>query len=248
VVTLVNLVKLALAISVTAWYSLETVLLSYLMGADRFRAHFPRILSAWSSKAIRVLGVEVRVHGAPPEGAPVVYVCNHMSNLDIPVVLNLVPEAKVLAKTELFRIPVFGRAMTRAGILEIDRGNRSRAFRTIDTAVERVRAGTSILVFAEGTRARDDRVGPFKKGGFVLATKAGVPVVPLAVRGTFGLLPKGSFLEFRPGTVHASFGEAIDPALARNAGKDALLAATRDSVVRLFESLPPARARNGAAA
>jgi 1-acyl-sn-glycerol-3-phosphate acyltransferase len=164
-----------------------------------------------------------------------VLVSNHQSLLDIPTLVSLIPHIRIIAKKELFRIPLFGRAMRRAGFLEIDRSNRAHAFRTIDDAAQRIRAGTSILVFAEGTRSRDDQILPFKKGAFVLATSAGVGVVPVAVRGTNRRLPKGASV-VKPGPVYVAFGEVL---AARPSDDRAELLAEAETRVRtLYASLP----------
>ena len=110
---------------------------------------------------------------------------NHQSALDISVLLSHLPVPfKFVAKRELFRIPVFGRAIKKAGYINIDRDNPREALKAIEEAVARIRGGTSVLIFPEGTRSRDGNLLPFMKGAFSLATRAGVPVVPLAVIGT----------------------------------------------------------------
>jgi 1-acyl-sn-glycerol-3-phosphate acyltransferase len=116
---------------------------------------------------------------------------NHQSNFDIPTVLGALPyQFRWLAKAELFRIPVFGRGMRGAGYISIDRSNRESAFRSLKQAADIIRRGTSVLIFPEGTRSADGKVQPFKKGGFVLAVDAGVPIVPIAIRGTYPIMPK----------------------------------------------------------
>ncbi|MAE70565.1 MAG: 1-acyl-sn-glycerol-3-phosphate acyltransferase [Gemmatimonadetes bacterium] len=222
------------AILVTGWACINTILLSHLMRPDRFQRSFERIVKRWADRMLRVLGVRVRVVGRPPDIAPVVFISNHQSLLDIPSTLSIFPHVKIIAKTELFRIPLFGRAMRRAGILEIDRGDRNRAFRTIDEAAKRVRQGTTILVYAEGTRSRDTRIQPFKKGAFVLASKADVPVVPLAIRGTAERLPKGG-REVVPGEVRLAIGAPIPP--LGPSGRNELLARAETAVRALYEQI-----------
>lgn len=125
-------------------------------------------------------------------GAAYVYMSNHQSNFDIPVLLACLPvQFRWLAKAELFRIPIFGRAMRGAGYISIDRSDRPSAFESIDRAARAIRSGVSVMIFPEGTRSRDGRLQPFKKGGFVLAVDSGVPIVPLVIRGTHDIMPKG---------------------------------------------------------
>jgi 1-acyl-sn-glycerol-3-phosphate acyltransferase len=115
---------------------------------------------------------------------------------------------RMIAKKQLARIPLFGWAMWAGRFIFIDRKNGIAARRSIDEAGLRIRNGESVLIFPEGTRTRDGTLGPFKKGGFHLAAKAGVPIVPVALRGTRELMPRGSFL-LRSGTIRAIVGEPI---------------------------------------
>ncbi len=230
--------RLLAVVVVTAWACLETIVLSYLMKPHRFQRSFERTVSSWAGRVLRVLGIRVRVVGRMPDARPLVLVSNHQSLLDIPATLSVLPSIRIIAKTELFRIPLFGRAMRRAGILEIDRGDRKRAFRTIDEAARRVRAGTSILVYAEGTRSRDTRIQPFKKGAFVLAAKTGVAVVPLALRGTADRLPKGGRIVV-PGEVYLAIGDPIPPLGPKR--RDELLARSEAAVRDLYRRLGEGR-------
>jgi 1-acyl-sn-glycerol-3-phosphate acyltransferase len=124
-----------------------------------------------------------------------IYMCNHQSNFDIPVLLSKLPvQFRWLAKAELFKIPIFGRGMRGAGYISIDRSNRKSAFKSLTAAARIIREGTSVLVFPEGTRSRDGKLQSFKKGGFVLSVDAGVPVVPLVIRGTHAIMPRNTLL------------------------------------------------------
>ncbi len=230
-------VRILLVGLITVWGCIETLALSYLLSPARFHSHFTGTVTRWANGLLWALGVRVTQCGPLPDlrKHPLVLVSNHQSLVDIPVLLSLLPEIRIIAKKELFRIPLFGRAMRRAGFLEIDRSNRARAFHTIDEAAERVRAGTSILVFAEGTRSRDDHIQPFKKGAFVLATSAQVAVVPVAVRGANRRLPKGA-LSLNPGTVHVAFGAPLPPSPPEK--RAALLSATEQAVRSLYSGLP----------
>ena len=139
-----------------------------------------------------------------------VYMANHQSNFDIPVLLGYLPvQFRWLAKAELFKIPVFGRAMLGAGYVEIDRFNRKSAFESIEKAAQRMKDGVSVMIFPEGTRSKDGSVQPFKKGGFVMAIKSGVPIIPVILRGTWPIMAKSS-LRINPGDVEMEIGEPID--------------------------------------
>ncbi len=118
-----------------------------------------------------------------PDG-PLIFASNHESALDIWVLVEYLPRnVRFIAKRELFRIPVFGWYLRLGGHIPVDRGNHGQAVQSLRDAAAAVRAGTSLIVFPEGTRSRDGRVQPFKKGPFALAMEAGVPVVPVAVSG-----------------------------------------------------------------
>ena len=109
--------------------------------------------------------------------------------------------AMLLAKAELFKIPIFGRGMRGCGYISIDRSNRKSAFKSLADAAQRIRDGASVLIFPEGTRSRDGEIGAFKKGGFVLTVDAGVPIVPIIIYGTRAIMTKGSLL-LKPGDAY----------------------------------------------
>jgi 1-acyl-sn-glycerol-3-phosphate acyltransferase len=167
----------------------------------------------WAPAGLRLAGVRVEIQTlAPlPEG-PAIYASNHESVLDPWALFVAIPRSvRFLAKAELFRIPVFGHYLRLARFVPVDRGNRARAIAALRSAAEIVRAGTSLVVFPEGTRSTDGCVQTFKKGPFVLAKEARVPVVPVAISGASAVVPKGR-LGVRPGTIRVAIGPAVDPA------------------------------------
>jgi 1-acyl-sn-glycerol-3-phosphate acyltransferase len=161
---------------------------------------------------------------------------NHQSNADIPLLLGRLPvQFRWLAKAELFRIPIFGRAMRGVGYISIDRSNRKSAFESLERAARTIRSGTSVLIFPEGTRSRDGRILPFKKGGFVLSVDAGVPIVPIIIRGTRDIIPKGHFL-IRPAPVTMEILDPVETADYTRKTKDQLLERIRSIFIDAFES------------
>ena len=165
----------------------------------------------WSRLVLRAAGVrwEARYDAAIDPSRPAVYAANHQSLFDIPVLVLAMPvDFRMVAKKSLIWVPIFGQALWLAGFLFIDRSHRERAIGTLDRAAERLRRGTSIVVFAEGTRSPDGILQPFKRGGFVLAIRAGVPVVPVSVLGGRDILAKGA-LRPRPGVMKVRFGPPI---------------------------------------
>lgn len=160
---------------------------------------------------------------------------NHQSNFDIPVLLaHLRCQFRWLAKAELFKIPIFGRGMRGAGYIPIDRSDRRAAIRSLQTAAETIRNGSSVMIFPEGTRSLDGRLRSFKKGGFVLAVDAGVPIVPVVIHGTFAVMPK-SGLRIRPGRVCVEVLEPIETAGYSRKQKDELLEIVRERMIAAGE-------------
>ncbi len=168
----------------------------------------PRI---WSKAALRAAGVKVVTHGREhigPPGEARVYVSNHVSWFEIFALATVLPHYRFVAKKELAAIPVFGRAVKEVAAVFIDRGNRKSAFQSYAKAAEQMKAGISVAVFPEGTRGRSYELRPFKKGPFVLAIAAQVPVVPVVSRGTREIQGKGD-VAMRSGVAELTFLEPI---------------------------------------
>jgi 1-acyl-sn-glycerol-3-phosphate acyltransferase len=161
--------------------------------------------------------------------------CNHQSNFDIPVLLGCLPvQFRWLAKTELFKIPIFGRAMRGAGYVEIDRFNRESAFASIEEAARKMKNGVSVMIFPEGTRSRDGNIRPFKKGGFIMALDSGAPIVPIVIQGTWPIMAKSS-LRINPGAVTMEIGEPIETTGYTRETKDDLIECVRNVICEGFE-------------
>ena len=156
-----------------------------------------------------------------------VYAANHQSQFDIPALVLAMPvDFRVVAKRSLLYVPVFGWALWLAGFIFIDRSNREQAIKSLDRAAGRLRCGTSLAIFAEGTRSPDGTLLPFKRGGFVLAIQAGVPVVPVTITGGRAVMPKGR-LWIRPGTLEVHFGAPIETRDYTYESRDALIERVR---------------------
>lgn len=190
----------------------------------------------WSRSICWLAGVKVKVldAGRIPKG-PAVFAANHESAFDINVLFLALKRnsLRFVAKKELFDIPVFGWYLNLAGYIKVDRRNRKQAFDSLKLAGAKVRAGTSLIVFPEGTRSKDGRVHPFKKGPFVLAREANVPVVPVAIVGAHEITPKG-VIAVAPGTVTVAIGEPVDPALYPD--KSSLLYEVRRRIIELHRA------------
>ncbi len=167
---------------------------------------------------------------------PAVFVSNHQSTVDIPVLFMALPtNFRFVAKKIIRYIPFLGWFIWMAGFIFVDRKNHADAVRSLDAAAEQIRAGKSIVVFAEGTRSSTGEVLPFKKGPFALALKAGVPVVPVAVEGSGIVMPKNRWT-FTSREILVAVGKPIDPA-PFGTDKEALLAEVRSRIIDLNLSL-----------
>ena len=164
-----------------------------------------------------------------------IYMSNHQSNFDIPVLLAHLPvQFRWLAKVELFRIPVFGFAMKRAGYISIDRSNRKSAILSLKHAAEIIRGGVSVLIFPEGTRSRDGNIRPFKSGGFILAIDSGVPIVPVIIHGTFPIMLK-DWLRIRPGNVVLEIETPVETSPYSRRDKAVLMEKVRQIITESHE-------------
>lgn len=169
-----------------------------------------RFWSRYSLAAARVKVTATGLEHIPAQG-PVIYMGNHQGNFDILAVTIAIPRRfSWLAKAELFRIPVFGGAMRRAGYIPLERGDGRQALRSIGAAVRMIAAGTSVVVFPEGTWTRDGALLPFKPGSFLLASRAGVPVVPFTIDGSLRINPPRRFA-LRAGGMSITFAPPIQP-------------------------------------
>jgi len=181
---------------------------------------------------VRLAGIRVRTVGLEKVDATRAYIfmSNHVSNIDPPLMLPLIPRrTSVMAKKELFDIPLLGKTMRLGSLVPVDRKNREAGIAAVRAAAEVIRQGINMTIYVEGHRSFDGKLIPFKKGPFYLAVECAVPVVPVTVVGTHYAMPKGRFA-IKPGDVTVIFHDAIEP---KDFGdRDALMAKVREVINR----------------
>jgi 1-acyl-sn-glycerol-3-phosphate acyltransferase len=166
---------------------------------------------AWNG--VRLTGVRVETVGLDrlDVAGTYIFMSNHVSNLDPPILIPLIPRrTSVMVKKELFTYPILGRAMRMGSLVPVDRGNRDAGIEAVKAAKEVIRQGLNMTIYVEGKRSFDGKLLPFKKGPFYLAMECGVPVVPVTIAGTHYAMPKKRFA-IKPGRVKVIFHEPIEP-------------------------------------
>ncbi|MDL1969719.1 MAG: 1-acyl-sn-glycerol-3-phosphate acyltransferase [Candidatus Desulfofervidaceae bacterium] len=206
------------------------------------KRHVPHLFArVWSKAILWVSGVKVTLIGLEnidPQ-KPYVFAANHQSQYDIFTLMGYLPvQFKWMAKKSLFYIPIVGWGMKACGSIPIDRENVKEAYKALLKAIEKIKQGYSIVVFPEGTRSRDGRIGPFKSGGIVLALRAGVPIVPVTIIGTRHILPKGG-MRVQPGKVIIVVDKPIEVAGYTERDKNRLANLLRAIVVENYEKYEP---------
>jgi 1-acyl-sn-glycerol-3-phosphate acyltransferase len=214
----------------TVWVGLGLPAAMVAMPWAALRDDF-RLMYRWGMRivwlGVRAAGVRVRVEGAENlPGQPCIFVSNHVSNLDAPVLLPMLPGmTSVFIKKKLMSIPVLGMAMRMGKYIPVSRGHsQEEAQKSVAYATEVLRGGRNIMLFPEGTRSPDGKLLPFKKGGFFLAAETGAPIVPVAIRGTAAMMRKGS-LKIYPGEAVVRFLPVVWPEQFES--REALMQAVR---------------------
>ncbi len=205
-----SLVIYVAVVCLTGWHAARVLVASLFGVPDREGGVYRRAPLDWGRQLCRVAGVRVVPHGLESlgDGRACVLVANHVSWLDVLALGAVLPRMNFVAKAELRRIPLFGAAAERAGQIFIERAQRKAAFAAYQQAAERVRAGATVIVFPEGTRGSTYALRPFKKGPFVLAIAAGVPIIPVYIHGALEVQPSGSW-RLHAGEIHVHFLPAI---------------------------------------
>lgn len=226
----------SLALSVRNVY--ETLAISFPTMLEAFRGRVTRAvcderLGRWSHAVIDNARIQVDVTGREHLADDDTYLVmsNHQSHYDIPVLFYVMgPNLRMIAKKELFDVPIFGNALRAAGFVEIDRGDRDAAIRNLEQAHALLESGTHVWIAPEGTRSPSGRLGPFKKGAFYLAMNAELPILPVTLSGTRDVLPAHGIFSSQGARVKVTIHPKIDPrpfAARGKEGRDDLMEAVR---------------------
>lgn len=206
----------------------------------------------WGRRLCRTCGVDIEIRGGERVawGEPLIVMANHQSLLDIPVLYASLPEPfGMLAKQELFRLPIFSAAMRGLRCIPIDRDNVRQSLASLRQAARQIHSGNSIVVFPEGTRSADGSLQELKTGPFYLAEMARVPIVPVGIQGTARALPRDTLL-LHAARVEVRIGDPILPGQRGPAERERLRSAVRRALEELCRDDPPrpaVRARAAAA-
>jgi 1-acyl-sn-glycerol-3-phosphate acyltransferase len=198
----------------------------------------------WASQFLWLAGMRVTIKGGDKIDRKKSYVviANHQSQIDIPLLLACLPlPIRFLAKRSLFFIPLFGWALFFARFVPVNRSNSAKARRSIDSGVGRIKNGYCLAIFPEGTRSADGQIHRFKNGACVLAIKAEAPMLPVAIRGSYDVVPK-TRLAVNPGPVDLIIGEPVSTAGLGLADKECLRQRMQEAVEAMFRTGVPAKA------
>jgi 1-acyl-sn-glycerol-3-phosphate acyltransferase len=217
-----------------------TLLIILLGPFDRNGKHVQRITSLWTKMILTVGGVVLNVKSLSQidPKQQYVFMVNHQSNIDIPVLIQSLPALRLrwIAKKELLWVPLFGWAMWAAKHVTVNRSDRFDALGSLKKAKERMKDGVSLVVFPEGTRSSEGDLLPFKRGGFLLAVKTGAPIVPVTINGSAAILPKGDW-RIRGGPIEVVIGTPVSVENYRPGTLRALSAHIRELMLQTASQL-----------
>jgi 1-acyl-sn-glycerol-3-phosphate acyltransferase len=198
------------------------------------------IVRLWGKLIVAAAGIELATENVErlDPAKRYILVANHYSYLDIPCIVAAIPQpTRFLAKVSLFKVPIFGWAIGRAGFIPIDRNNRRTAVKSFDLAADRIRKGNTIVVFPEEGRSRERTMRPFQRGAFLLAIKSEKTIVPIAVDSTYDVFPAGA-TRVKPGRVTVRVGIPIETANLKLRAKGALLTQAREQIETMLFGAP----------
>jgi len=218
-----------IAVLVTIPLALATLAVAVIRSNARL---IDRIIRLWARSIVRGAGIDLRTEGTEivDRKQRYIIIANHHSYFDIPCIFAAIPQPiRFMAKVSLFKIPIFGWAIGRAGFIPIDRKNRRTAVKSFELAVDRIRKGNTVVVFPEEGRSRERAMRPFQRGGFLLALRSGLPILPVAIQGTFDVFRAGA-KRVTPGPVTVRIGTPIPTEGLTVRDKERLLTESREQI------------------
>jgi 1-acyl-sn-glycerol-3-phosphate acyltransferase len=224
-----------LAVIITAFMSVCALLFPRISPGES-KAH--KVANLWAMMLLGITSIRVNVIGRENVlmNRPQIFMANHQSDFDILIVLAFIPgQFRWIVKKELFKIPIFGKAMKSAGYIEIDRQNHEKAMKSLEEAAQKIREGKSVMTFPEGTRSKDGTIQPFKQGMFRLAIEAGVPIVPISIIGANKIMPKRTLM-IKPGRIKMVIGRPVDVSGYTIETRSDLIQRVREIIIRNFEN------------
>ncbi|WP_224365880.1 lysophospholipid acyltransferase family protein [Hyalangium versicolor] len=193
----------------------------------------------WAPMHWRINGSRMFVEPLPDLdwSKPYIFLMNHQSAMDIPCAFAALPvNIRFIAKHVLKHVPFLGWYMAMTGMIFVNRSNHREALQSLKRAGEHIRSGKSVLAFPEGTRSRDGLIHPFKKGTFMIAIEAQVPIIPVAIEGSLQTLPQGG-IWLRRHDIRVKVGQPIETKGLTNEDRDALIRRVRDTVIQLHQEI-----------
>ncbi|HYO76523.1 MAG TPA: lysophospholipid acyltransferase family protein, partial [Thermoanaerobaculia bacterium] len=198
------------------------------------------IVRVWAKLLVAAAGIDLRTEnlGHLDPKKRYILVANHYSYLDIPCIVAAIPQpVRFMAKASLFKVPIFGWAIGRAGFIPVDRKNRRTAVKSFDLAADRIRKGNTIVIFPEEGRSRERALRPFQRGAFLLAIKSEKTIVPVAIDSTFDIFRVGA-RRVTPGRVTVRVGTPIETANLGLKAKETLATQSREQIETMLFGAP----------
>lgn len=225
---------LLVAIILTAHMSLRAVIRSLFGGHSR--QWVDGVLKAWAGRLLRIAGISCKIvnpnHVEPQAGQPTIIMCNHTSLYDIPLSYKVFPKhsMRMLAKKELSKIPLMGKAMRATEFPFVDRHHRSQAFKDLEQVKQLLRSGIIMWIAPEGTRSQDGKLGPFKKGGFITAIETQATIIPIGIRGAANIIPARTTQFNLNQAIEIHVGDPIDASQYNFQTRDQLVERTHQAM------------------
>ena len=218
--------------------------LSIILGLLAFGAGFldrsgnlsHKISRLWCRLLCKLNGVNVEISGLENilSNRPQIFVSNHQGYFDIFALSGYLPvQIRWIAKSSLFKIPFVGWAMMAAGYIPVERNNRKKAYEAFNKTLEKIREGSSVIIFPEGTRSEDGKIGPFKKGSNLIASRSKTPMIPVTIIGSGDIIKKGS-VSITPGPIRVVISPPIEPSNDKKEN-EAILESIRGTIVDLHQ-------------